>query len=487
MLISGIVHLSSKTIYGFTSRNTPIYPFQPFDETIPSFIVGCSYEDRSCNIIALCKLTTAPYEKIRKGFIEQVIGKCGNYNVECNGLLWRYAPFRWKKSNTPTLIKHPSFEKHPLLDVPTVNIDPPGCRDIDDCVSIWKESNTTQFAITIADVHEWIACNSAIEDIASKIGQTFYDDGKVAIPMLPVELSEDLCSLIPGKKRLGLTLQFEWTGNMMKNLHLKQTTIINKKSYTYDNIKEATDFPINILKDVASWLASREVDDPHDWIEQIMLFYNREAAALLQSYGKGIWRGHAEPDQQKLTKFQTFGAGIDFLAQKSAEYTNHPCKHWGIGDKLYCHASSPIRRWADVVNQSILKSREPLAIDVKLLNNICSNEKRYERDMFFLYVLKHTDINELLNCISIDTNDIRTRVWVPVWRRIVTLYNVKIKEGETLKLQYFLDTNKLTWKKRVVFRAEDKDYQESLLRGRLDTEYYEDTQAFLDPILPSPK
>lgn len=470
-MIAGVIHLTSKTIYGFTSRMTPVYAFQPFDESVKPFLVGCSDKDKSRNVLAVCKCVSEPGVKIRKGFVEQIIGKCGILSKEEEAVLWRYAPVRWKSNECN--IRTPSFENHPLLDVPTINIDPPGCRDIDDCISIWNENGKTCVAITIADVHEWVACNNGLIEKASLIGQTFYNDGKVVVPMFPPILSENYCSLIPGERRLGITLQFEWNGKTIENLHLKQTTIINKTSYTYDDVKQAKDFPVDILKDVASWMAGRETDDPHEWVEQLMLFYNREAAQLLEKYEKGIWRGHSEPDYNKLSKFKEFGVGIDFLAQKAAVYTKQPSKHWGLGDVPYCHASSPIRRWADVVNQSVLKKRDVLPFDISHLNTMSKNAKQYERDIFFMNVLAFSKHSEITGT-SIDTNEKRTRFWVPEWKRIITIPNVKIEEGKTVNVQYFLEYNHINWKKRLVFRVEDTGYMEQLLPVQSVVEYYEE-------------
>lgn len=473
-IIVGVVQLNSKTIYGFTARKSPIYRFQPFDESIPPFLVGCSYEDRTRNIIALAKITTQPFEKVRRGFIERILGQCGETEAERDALLWRYSQYRWTSSNTPKQINVPSFDKHTLLDVPTINIDPPGCRDIDDCISIWDESGKTMVAITIADVHEWIECNPSLIPVASSISQTFYANGQAILPMLPRDLSENLCSLIPGQPRLGIAIQFEWTGNMLKDMFLRQVVIINKKSYTYDTVKTATDFPVGALKDIASWLGGHEIDDPHEWVEQLMLFYNREAAMLLKSYNKGIWRGHTEPDYHKLTKFRSYGVGIEFLAQKAAIYTDYASKHWGLGDVPYCHASSPIRRWADVVNQSILKKRTKLEADILHMNIVCQNAKRYDRDMFFLETVLTAKTNKLEDCVSIDCNEQRTRFWVPEWKRIVTVKNIIVPDGGVVNIQFFIELNNITWKKRLVFRVEDTNCLELLLPEQYAHEYLED-------------
>lgn len=474
MNIPGIVNLTSKTIYGFTARKSPIYQFQPFDESIAPFLVGCSYEDRSHNIIALAKITTQPFEKVRRGFIERIIGRCGDIEPEREALLWRYAPYRWTSSNTPKQIKTPSFEKHTLLDVPTINIDPPGCRDIDDCVSIWKEGDRTMVAITIADVYEWIESNPSLIPVASSIGQTFYSNGQAILPMLPRDMSENLCSLIPGVPRLGLAIQFEWMGDMIKDMFLRQVVIVNKKSYTYETVKHAKDFPVETLKELASWLGGHDIDDPHEWVEQLMLFYNREAAMLLKTYEHGVWRGHTEPDYHKLTKFRSFGVGIEFLAQKSAIYTDYASKHWGLGDVPYCHASSPIRRWADVVNQSVLKKKTMIPADIDHMNKVCQHAKRYDRDMFFLDAIVVSKSNELIGCVSIDTDEVRSRFWVPEWKKIITVKNAKIPEGNVVTIKFFLDFNNLTWKKRMVFRVEGIDCPELLIPEQYAAEYLEE-------------
>lgn len=487
MNIPGIVFLTSKTIYGFTARKSPIYMFKPFDESIPEFLVGCSETNRTRNIIALAKMTSQSFEKVKRGFIERILGPCGEVEPEKEATLWKYAPFRWTSSNTPKQIKVPSFDKHVLLDVPTINIDPPGCRDIDDCISIWKEGERTLVAITIADVHEWIECNPQLIPVASTIGQTYYANGQAILPMLPRDMSEHLCSLVPGQPRLGLSIQFEWTGTMLKDMFLRQVVIINKKSYTYDNVKKATDFPVDTLKDVASWMAGHEVDDPHEWVEQLMLFYNREAAMLLKTYGKGVWRGHTEPDYHKLDKFRSFGVGIEFLAQKSAIYTDYAAKHWGLGSEAYCHASSPIRRWADVVNQSILKKRTPLDADTVHLNKVCQCAKRYDRDMFFLETIMTAKTNELVGCVSVDTNETRTRFWVPQWKKIITVKNARIAEGTTVPILFYLDMNNITWKKRIVFRVEGIDCPELLLPEQYAAEYLEEILGAQHPLQSLPK
>jgi exoribonuclease R len=445
-MISGIVHLKSKTLYGFTSNKTPIYLFQPFDTSIEPFLVGCSEKDRSQNIVGLAKIIESS-GRISRGALEQVLGKCGDRSAEELGVLWRYSTHRWNPRKLPE-INRPSFNRR-VLDVPTINIDPEGCTDIDDCISIWDD----KIAITIADVHEWVLSNPWLVDKASQIGQTIYNNGKITVPMLPPVLSDNLCSLLPMQERLGISLIFNQD---LTYLHIEPTVIINKKSYTYENVKDAKDFPVDILQKVVERLVGKEVDDPHKWVEHLMILYNRYVANHLDD--TGIWRGHSAPDSEKLERYSKFGPDMEKLAYSSAIYTSTPAKHWGLGDIIYCHATSPIRRWADVVNQSVLKQSN-IEYNIETLNVRSSNAKKYERDVFFLQKLFEEPI-KLKDCTVLDSNEKRSRVWVPLWNRIITLNKGGLKEGEKLLIDYYLNLDAPSWKKRIVFRVEDTNSQE---------------------------
>jgi hypothetical protein len=50
------------------------------------------------------------------------------------------------------------------------------------------------------------------------------------------------------------------------------------------------------------------------------------------------------------------------------------------------------------------------------------------------------------------------RVWVAKWKRIITCKN-DFEPGTPGKLVYSVDMNQCTWKRRMVFRFEDINYQ----------------------------
>jgi len=454
-MFSGVVHLTSKTIYGMSSRGIPQYLFQPFDTAIEPFLVGCSEKDRTTNLLAVASIADTT-SRIWKGVIVKVLGKCGDKTAEEEALLWRYCQYRWTAKSLKPVSIPPVGDRMSLDAYPTINIDPAGCMDIDDCVSIWEEDGRTHVAITIADVHEWVCHNMWLVEKASAIGQTFYKDGKVMVPMLPSQLSDDMCSLKPGVRRLGLAMLFEWKNGVVHDtIDFKPVTILNKKTYTYESVSNATDFPVSTLRAIAEHLTSTtaSLSDPHDWIAALMIFYNTEAAKRLWADRHGVFRSHSPPDAFKLEHYAMWNTDLKHLAYGSATYSETNPHHWGLCADTYCHASSPIRRWADVVNQSYLKGK-PLPYTLNTLNIQNKHAKHYERDMVFLTAAMETH-DYPITAIVLSSTEKRSRVWVPSWKRMMTAYDQTFAEGTIVRLHYFLNLNAPTWKKRLVIKCED--------------------------------
>lgn len=448
-MIPGVVWFTSKTRYGFTARNMPIYVFIPFDKTLPKLLVGSSEKDTSRNVVALVNNLDLGGPFFGKASLVKILGVCGDIFAEEEALRWLYSPVGWTKKHLLPLIP-PDETGISLLDVPTINIDPPGCTDIDDCISVWDD----WVAITIADVSAWLHANPWLINKASQIGQTLYKDGRVSNPMLPPELSEDLCSLLPGKKRFGYTMMFKWDGVSISDSVFKPTLIINKHSYTYENVLRS-DFPISTVKAVCSHIAGREVTDPHEWVEELMIFYNENVAKCLVKMECGILRGHSAPDAIKLDRYTRIDPFMCILAHSAATYSDVSLgeRHWGFDNKHYCHATSPIRRWSDVVNQSIMK-HTPIGGDIELLNKRSSAAKKYERDLFYLRKLLDGP-PESLEGVVLDEH----RVWIPDWKRIVRV-EMSLVEGSRVNVSYYLDMNAPTWKKRMVLKCEDTNCRE---------------------------
>jgi len=133
---------------------------------------------------------------------------------------------------------------------------------------------------------------------------------------------------------------------------------------------------------------------------------------------------------------------LEKLAYSSAEYcmaSDGNTVHYGLETDAYTHASSPIRRYADLVNQRILKdiikdvdSVYILPIDYRLMNRRGKAVKRYGRDMDFLRAIS-TGENRF-KAVIVDTKQVdnkkKIKLYVPKWKRTVsTCYYISQVDG----------------------------------------------------------
>lgn len=436
-MISGVLHLTNKTRYGFTSRNAPMYLFRPFSTKQPVYVSGCSLQDVAHNVLALVE----PMDmnaSIPRANLVRILGKCGDWAAEQEAIHWTYQPHRQPKIDITKLLRPTEEGRLDLRGFRTLNVDPMGCKDVDDCVTFWNG----KFVITIADVGAWVAKNPELQAFAMN-GQTLYHNGHAVRPMFPLALSEGLFSLLPGEDRLGVSLIVE-PGQRTK---VVRSIVRVTESYTYEEAKD-----VHELKLWAEHCVGRILpDDTHVWIEACMTYYNMYMATELVKRGMGLLRSHTEPDREKLQRYESYCPEARRLAESAAVYTDveHREPHYGLGMVTYTHMTSPIRRWADTYNQMVLFGENP-GIDIDYLNQVNKNAKKHDRDLFFLDQLRNPSP---VTGIVLETVHSKTKVWVCEWKRVVTLPAREYPNGTRLKIEYYLDMNQPTWKKRMVMRA----------------------------------
>jgi exoribonuclease R len=465
--IIGVIELASKTKYGMTSRGVPIYLFIPFRKEYPLFVVGSSERNVSYNQIARINFDSWDTTTFPKGTLINLLGDVNSIQVQKDALLLTYNPFKnLKHVETNVLEKYTERDPCPEL---TFNIDPKGCRDIDDVISIKENVDSWEIWITIADVAELVLPGSEIDEYASLQAFTAYANGIAVKPMIPYTYSEDKCSLLPNTCRPGISLilTVDKQNLLILNLQWKLTSVYNKKQYEYDTFIEEANrdkIPVEIIQQVASHLLKKDTNDPHEWIEAFMLKYNIEAAKLLKKEDRGVLRKHDAPDLEKLADYSKIGgADLAVLANKSAKYcsTNDSSHvHYGLETDVYCHASSPIRRYSDLINQRVIKdilcnTSTVINSDIIWLNQRQYEMKCYERDLFFLEkitIQKSTSIT----AIVLDKKDGKLKLWIPEWKRLISWKRKttdSINPGDTIKISYFANPNSRNWKDRIVFSS----------------------------------
>lgn len=94
--------------------------------------------------------------------------------------------------------------------LPFVTMDGEDARDFDDAVCLAERGGRERLLVAIADVSHYVPVGSDIDRDAYARGTSIYFPDR-AIPMLPPELSEGVCSLRPGVNRLAMTVEIPVT------------------------------------------------------------------------------------------------------------------------------------------------------------------------------------------------------------------------------------------------------------------------------------
>lgn len=125
-----------------------------------------------------------------------------------------------------------------LRELPTVTIDGERAKDFDDAVSIKLTEHGYKLWVHIADVGYYVPWDSDIDLEARKRGTSTYFPDRV-IPMLPNELSEDLCSLRPEVERLAFTAEMDFGRHGEKlNAKFYPSLIKSNERMTYTSVRK---------------------------------------------------------------------------------------------------------------------------------------------------------------------------------------------------------------------------------------------------------
>lgn len=475
--LSGTLELTSKVRYGLSSRGVPIFRFVPYDKRFPPLAVGCSQRNLFYNVHAVVEPVGALAEsttELQKGTLIQNLGK-PNLMTEAQVLIHTYAHDSRKE-----LRKFPPVEteeEHPtplreVLKGYTFHIDPPGCRDVDDSITMTWNNCYWEVAINIADVAEAVRPGSALDTHAKALATSFYTpEGQVAQSMLPPELSEASLSLLPGapKDTVSLLFNFYPKEKAIDQIRWALTITQTTTSYTYKQADNASCQELLALADIAETLGAPPKSNSHEWIQALMIFYNKQAGEALANNPAALLRRHAEGKLDRVAAILALAGVPEHLAFESAEYcltTDPNTFHFGLAAAKYAYATSPIRRYADLVNQRALKASilgtplPPLTQDLPdELNRREKQAKAFSRDYFFMTALAHTLEGQVVRGVVMESSAEggKTRVWVDAWKRVITVKHIEPKPftpGSTVAIQWYDNKEKPRWKERMVFHLE---------------------------------
>jgi ribonuclease R len=138
--------------------------------------------------------------------------------------------------------KQPLGEREDLTHLPIVAIDPEDARDHDD--AIWAEADGEggwNAIVAIADVSFYVRPGSELDREARARGNSVYFPDRV-VPMLPEELSADICSLKAGEDRAAMAchLKIDREGNL-KSWRFTRAKVRIAANIAYEDAQAAMD------------------------------------------------------------------------------------------------------------------------------------------------------------------------------------------------------------------------------------------------------
>jgi ribonuclease R len=327
-------------------------------------------------------------------------------------------------------------------------IDPDTAKDFDDALSLSKDrKGHYHLGVHIADVAHYVTVDSPLDKEALQRGNSTYLPG-TCIPMLPEELSNELCSLKPDVDRLTVSvlMEFDRQGTLV-NHQIARSVIKSQKRFTYFEAKDVLDGKkksphaksLKLMVDLCMLLKKKryergsidfalpeivlllddkgqpqgikkiEYDITHQLVEEFMLKANEVVALELNNRGKRlIYRVHEVPQEENMADFLQFARTLGFKistpstpadlqrlfeeakktsffpqlsvafirSMRLAQYSPNNVGHFGLALEHYCHFTSPIRRYSDLIIERLLFDEEPEDLDLDKIAQHCSDQER---------------------------------------------------------------------------------------------------------------
>ncbi len=257
----------------------------------------------------------------------------------------------------PTIPATELQHRRDFRKLPIVTIDGETARDFDDAVTVSHLANGNfELQVHIADVAQYVTADSALDQEARLRGTSVYFPDR-AVPMLPLELSTDVCSLRPNLDRLVLSclMEIDHHGEVV-SYQLCEGVIRSAERMTYTDVNAVLEgdtilrnryTPLvptfELMRDLAIILnrkrqrrGSIDFDLPepviefdefglmksitrserniaHRLIEEFMLSANECVAHYLESHGiASLYRIHEKPDAKRVYDFEVIAATFGY-------------------------------------------------------------------------------------------------------------------------------------------------------------------------------
>jgi ribonuclease R len=299
------------------------------------------------------------------GRVIEILGHPGDFGVDVEIIIRKHhLPHHFppevvaQAQATPGAISAGDLDgRQDFRDMDIVTIDGETARDFDDAVWVDKLANGNYaLHVHIADVSHYVRPGTPIDVEAELRGTSVYFPDR-AVPMLPFELSTNICSLVPHEDRLVLSalLEIDHQGELVSQ-EFTPGVIRSAERMTYTNVHKLLEGDaalreryqpliarFELMRELALILNRKRVrrgsidfDLPepliefdewgamtgvtraprniaHRLIEEFMLAANEAVAAHLEDSGNpSIYRIHEKPDPKRVMEFEEVAAHFGY-------------------------------------------------------------------------------------------------------------------------------------------------------------------------------
>jgi ribonuclease R len=300
-----------------------------------------------------------------RGRVVEILGRQDDFGVDVEITIRKFhlphhfpAATLEEAQNIPAIIPAPELRhRRDFRALPIVTIDGETARDFDDAVTVRNLANGNfELQAHIADVAQYVTPESALDQEARLRGTSVYFPDR-AVPMLPLELSTDICSLRPHLDRLVLScvMQIDARGEIV-GYELFEGVIRSAERMTYTAVNAIIEgdaatrerysslvSTFELMHDLALILnrkrqrrGSIDFDLPepviefdemglmksitrserniaHRLIEEFMLSANECVAQYLESkHIASLYRIHEKPDAKRVYDFEVMAATFGY-------------------------------------------------------------------------------------------------------------------------------------------------------------------------------
>jgi exoribonuclease-2 len=278
-----------------------------------------------------------------------------------------------------------------LTALPLMTIDGQSTLDFDDALSIEKVGDQYRLGIHIVDVGHFVRKGDAIDQEALSRGSSIYmPDQKIS--MLPAELSEGLCSLKAGALRPAISTMVNLSHSLEITGYEIIPSVINvKHQLTYYDVNLVADQnqDVMVLREIARKFRTRRLDagavqislpEINVWlgedgtitvnkinrespgrmlVAELMILANwLSAKYLAENDMPAVFRTQPQP-RERLYKGDGGTLYQNWMQRRFLSrfvLSHHADQHSGLGLDAYVTATSPIRKYFDLITQRQLRA-----------------------------------------------------------------------------------------------------------------------------------